>query len=68
MDEEEKKEFLLLGKRMLELYHKAPQNGSKRKIMVAEDDDGLGNNVMFFQGSHEDGFALQKFLNERKIK
>ena len=59
-----RKEFNDLGDRMFEIYHMAPQNGSKRKIIGCCDDKG--NILIFFQGNMEDGFAVQKFLNARK--
>ncbi len=68
MNECEKKEFNQLGNRMLELYEKADQNGSFRKILCAEDDNFSGNMIMFFQGSKEDASAVRDFLNNRMKK
>ena len=62
--EEEKKEFIRIGERMLEIYHKLPQNGSKRKIMAAEDLRRNGNFIMFFQGTQTDAERIRKMLNE----
>jgi hypothetical protein len=64
--DEEVKRFLELGREMLVLYEKFPQNGSVRKIICAEDDKGLNNNIMFFQGSRSDGYAVQELLNKRQ--
>lgn len=63
-----RKEMLDLGERMLDLYHKLPQNGSMRKILAGRDKKGRGNNIVLFQGSEEDGFAVQEFLNSRPKK
>jgi hypothetical protein len=63
----DREEFTQLGERMLKLYHQFPQNGSYRKIMAGMDDEGLGNCVMFFQGTPEDLFAVHEFLNKRKV-
>lgn len=64
MNKEEQEEFISLGTRMFELYHKAPQSDSKRKIMGAYDDKGWNYNMMFFQGNKEDMLKVQEFLNK----
>lgn len=58
-------EFRKLGTRMLEIYHKSSQNGSLRKIICGCDKNGYQDNLMFFQGTIEDGYAVQEFLNNR---
>jgi hypothetical protein len=63
----DREEFTRLGEKMLKFYHQFPQNGSYRKIMAGMDDEGLGNCIMFFQGTSEDLFAVQEFLNKRKV-
>jgi hypothetical protein len=54
----DREEFTRLGEKMLKFYHQFPQNSSYRKIMAGMDDEGLGNCIMFFQGT-------QEFLNKR---
>lgn len=66
MDEEVLKRFMALGKEMLDIYDKFPQSGSKRKIMCAHGDNPK-NMLIFFQGTPDDAFELQKFLNEREF-
>ncbi len=60
--------FLFLGEELLKLYERLPQNNSKRKIIICSHDESCGNCLMLFQGTKEDCFAVQEFLNKRKKK
>jgi hypothetical protein len=56
--------FHLLCNTLLEMFRKAPQNNSKRKIVCGGDENG--NVICMFQGNEEDAKALQNFLNSRE--
>lgn len=56
-------EMLAILERSLQIFSKASQSESFRKILSAG--DKKGNVCIFFQGDEEDAYAVEKFLNER---
>lgn len=66
IDSEEYKQFVILVDQSLERYEKLPPTTSKRKVMGGSDNNGLGNNVIFFKGSREFGQSIIDYLKSNQ--